>query len=287
MKRNALIRIILWSLVIAILTSLMIGVGFGFSFNRSHRSEDFFSDANSTRHPSVQGHITPPASQIRELDIEWISGDIKICTGNTDRITVEENGATDDKYAMVIRQDEDSLEIRFSREEHNIIGLHNIPEKDLTITVPADWYCEALEIETASASVEIYDLKISNVEFSGASGTCEFDNCDVGLLDIGTASGDVRFVGSLNILDCDAASADVYAVLSNVPSRLELDTMSGDLDVTLPKDAGFTLSMDALSERLDTDFETSSKDGKLLCGDGACRIRIDALSGDVTIRKGA
>ena len=373
MKRNALFRIILWSIVIAILTTALVGVGFGISFNRRRPSaEEVLAvttppeasiapyDANATVTANVlnvrsmpapdapvmgmlksgdalrvtrvesvsgeewayvtdpvagwvvreylnlsevpqevQGSVYPasdadpfaykdtfPASSIRELEIEWAAGDIKIYPGTTDQITVQEDGVTDDKYTMSVQWDEDTLEIRFSQREFNLIGLNNIPEKDLTITVPVDWYCESLEIDAASANLEVCGLSIGEVDINGASGICEFENCTVQQLNIDTASGDVRFVGSLNILDCDAASANIYAVLTNVPNRLDMDTMSGDLELTLPKDAGFVLSMDALSEKLDTDFEISRKDGKLVSGDGACRIRIDALIGDVIIRKG-
>ena len=38
MKRSALFRIILWSIVIAILTTAMVGIGFGISFNRRRPS---------------------------------------------------------------------------------------------------------------------------------------------------------------------------------------------------------------------------------------------------------
>ena len=31
-----------------------------------------------------------------------------------------------------------------------------------------------------------------------------------------------------DILDCDAASASVYAILTNIPTRMDLDSMSGD-----------------------------------------------------------
>lgn len=286
MKRNALFRIILWSIVLAILTSMMVGrLVFSAYFRRGN--------SRAERHPqttitaNVQGQLTFPASSVRELDIEWLSGKIKIYPGNTDRIIVQEDGNFQDKYAMVIRRDGDSLKIRFFQEERNVIGLHSIPDKDLTITVPADWYCNALEIETASASLEVSKLNIGEVEFSGASGACTFDNCNVDLLDIGTASGDVQFAGSLNRLDCDAASANVYAALTNVPGSLDLDTMSGDLELILPENAGFTLAMDTASGDLNTDFDIQRKDARMISGDGACRINISALSGDVTIRKGA
>lgn len=288
MKRNALIRIILWSLVIAILTTLMLGVGFGISLDRnrrsSHRVEESATEASMVS-ADINSRDTFSASSVRELDIEWLAGDIKIRPGNTDRITVCEDGVTDDKYAMVIRQDEDSLEIRFFQEKRNVIGIHNILDKDLTITVPMDWYCRSLEIEAASATVDVRDMTIGEVEISSASGACIFENCTVETMDMGTASGDVRFVGILNILDCDAASAKVTAILKNIPSRLDMDMMSGDLDLTLPAEAGFTLRLDSASGDFTTDFQTQLVNGNHVAGNGACRMDVQALSGDVTIQK--
>lgn len=384
MNRNAIIRIILWSIVIAILTTIMIGVGFGISFNRRPsatksilavttppeasippyesnavvtadavnvrqaptttaavagavyenqrlmitRTEtvndirwayitapftgwimaDYIElepgsvigstsqDVQYTLPPQIEetmvsgdsdGKDTFEASSIRELEIEWAAGDILIQPGSSDRIVVKEDGVTSERYAMHLNQEGNTLKIRYAQSVKNFIGLNDLMEKDLTIYVPADWYCEALEIDAASAAVEVNDLTIGEVDFDGASGVCEFENCTVEEIDIDTASGDVRFVGSLNILDCDAASASFYASLTNVPSRMDMDMMSGNLDLTLPADAGFSLRMDTMNDNFSSEFQTQLKNGNYVAGDGACRINIDALSGDVTIRKAA
>ena len=228
------------------------------------------------------------ASSIRELEIEWAAGEILIQPGPSDQIIVKEDGVTEDKYAMVLRQEGNSLEIRYCREAFGQgfgISFGKELKKDLTIYVPADWYCDSLEIDAASATVEINDLNIGEVEFDGASGTCEFENCTVYELNIDTASGDVRFTGSLNILDCNAASASVYAAFSNIPNHLDMDMMSGNLELTLPDEAGFTLRMDTMSEHFSSEFQTELKNGSYVSGDGFCRINIDALSGDVIIHK--
>ena len=382
MKRNALFRIILWSIVIAILTTAMVGVGFGISYNRNRRASRWEETtlqaatevtapytvygtnavvtANAvnvrqspspestiadvvykedrvfvTRTESVDSvrwaYITSPvtgwireeyirmmpdtdigatspdvemsqtqetmvsgnsggkdtfdASVIRELEIEWAAGDILIQPGTSDRIVVKEDGVSEDRYAMYLYQDGDTLKIRYAQSVKNFIGLNDLMEKDLTIYVPVDWHCASLDINAATATVEVNDLNIGEVDFEGASGTCEFENCTVNEIDIDTASGDVRFVGSLNILDCDAASASVFASLINVPSRLNMDMMSGDLELVLPADAGFSLQMDTMRDNFHSEFQTELKYGNYVAGDGACRINIDALSGAVTIRK--
>lgn len=229
------------------------------------------------------------ASEISEIEIDWVAGEILIQPGTGDQITVQEDNVTDIKYAMTLEHKSDKLKILFYEESlYNFIGFGSVSDlsKDLTITVPADWFCESLDIECASATVEVNDLTIGEVDFDGASGTCEFENCVIEEIDIDTASGDVRLIGQLDRLDCDAASASVYAVLTNIPSRLDMDMMSGDLDLTLPADAGFALAMDSTTGDFNSDFETTLKNGNYVCGDGRCRINIDALSGDVIIRKG-
>jgi len=252
-------------------------------------------DVQNTLPPQIQetmvsgdtdGKDTFEASAIRELEIEWTAGDILIQPGSSDRIVVKEDGVTADRYAMYLYQDGDTLKIRYAQSVKNFIGLTDLMEKDLTIYVPVDWHCESLEIDAASATVEVNDLTIREVDFDGASGICEFENCIVEEIDIDTASGDVHFIGSLDILDCDAASASVFASLTNVPQRLDMDMMSGDLELSLPADAGFSLHMDTMKDNLTSEFETELKNGNYVSGNGACRINIDALSGDVIIRKG-
>ena len=302
MKRNAIIRIVIWSLVIVVLVSIMASVLFGWSLRGRRRAsespaetlipvrtENFETPIYETEYIPSSGekHSVSPAG-LSELEIEWVAGDILIQPSDTDQVTVKEDGLSDPKYAMVLRQSSDTLKIQFCEEAiGNYFGVNTRSDlqKDLTILVPRDFVLDSLEIDCASATVEVNDMTIREVDFDGASGTCEFENCTVEEMDIDTASGDVKFVGSLGMLDCDAASASVYAVLTNTPSRLDLDSMSGDLDITLPGDAGFTLAMQAMSSDFTSDFETTIKNGNYVCGDGRCRINVDALSGDVIIRK--
>ena len=66
-----------------------------------------------------------------------------------------------------------------------------------------------------------------------------------------------------------------------------MNSASGDLDLTLPADSGFTLEKSTMSGDFSSDFPTVSQNGKYLCGDGACRIDFNAASGDISIRKRA
>lgn len=310
MKTNAIIRIIIWSLVILLLSAILAGGLLGGHVLRSvfriFSGEDTTwvattparIDSGETpvetqlpvRPLEPENTLTLPATDIRNIEIEWVAGKILIQPMDVPEITFSESDVTDIKNALAWEHRNNTLSIYFCEDAiHNFIGFGNNTKltKDLTIYVPKDWTCDSLEIDAASASLEVNDLTIREVDIDTASGACKFDNCSVKELDLDTASGDIRFYGFLDILDCDAASANFYAILTNIPTRMDMDSMSGDLDITLPESAGFTASVEGLSAKFTSDFDTITRNGNHVHGDGHCRISVDAVSGDVTIRKAA
>ena len=229
------------------------------------------------------------AASIRDMEIEWAAGSIVIKPMDITEIRISEEGVNQSSDPMVWKVKDGKLVIQYSKNTDHDFGLGLLRgehTKNLTIHVPVNWTCHSLEIDAASASLEVNDLTIREMEFDGASGTCVFSNCSVEALDVDTASGDVRFHGNLGKMDCDAASANIILELINVPGNLDLDTASGDLDVTLPKDAGFTVKLDTMSGDFESDFDTTVRNGSYVAGNGRCRIDVDAMSGSVTIRKG-
>lgn len=240
---------------------------------------------NDVKQAGSAGSADPAA--IREIKIEWISGSVTVEPGDVQEITFSEYGNGTDKYEMVWKQSGDELVIQYSKDSSIAgFGLHfGDGSKDLTVTVPRGWVCDSLELDTASTDLTVRDMIIREMEIDSASGTAKFENCTVSSLDVDTASGDVTFSGSLNELDFEAASASFTGVLENVPDKVKMDSMSGGLTLTLPEDAGFTVSLDAMSSDFSSDFPTVKKNKSYVCGDGHCKIDVDAMSGDVSILK--
>lgn len=240
---------------------------------------------NGVNQTGSAGSADPAA--IREIKIEWISGSVTVEPGDGQEITFGESGTATGKYEMVWKLSGDTLTIQYSKDSNTPgFGLHiGDGSKDLSVTIPRNWVCNSLELETASADLTVRDVIIREMEIDSASGTAKFENCTVSSLDVDTASGDVTFTGSLNELDFEAASASFTGVLENVPDQVKMDSMSGDLTLTLPEDAGFTVSLDAMSSDFSSDFPTVKKNKSYVCGDGHCEIDVNAMSGDVAILK--
>ena len=142
-----------------------------------------------------------------------------------------------------------------------------------------------LRADDAYADLTVNGLNAKDVELNMASGDSHFTDCVLGELSLNCASGEVTYTGTLYSLGCDTASGKVTAVLDNVPRTIEFDGVSADLDLTLPADAGFTVELDTLSGNFHSEFDTISRNDQYICGDGSCRISIDGVSGDVTLRK--
>ena len=224
------------------------------------------------------------SADLQEIEIDWVSGNIRLAPANVSHIEVSESGKDTSKYPMICKQDGQTLKIEYCK--NTTFGdLKNLKfSKDLNILVPMDWSGRALKVDAASAKLSVQDLTIQEVDIDTASGACQFDSCTVDTLDIDTASGDIYFEGSLNRLDCDSASAGVQAVLDNVPYEIDIDTASGGLELFLPEDAGFSVKMDTMSGKFDSTLTYTEKSGRFVRGNGACSIDMSSMSGSVTIR---
>lgn len=293
MKTNAIIRIVLFSLAILILGSILLGVVAyeTFSFGVHTVRTDNEHIPAETERLSIETEKTGfagNAADIQHLEIEWAAGSITILPDyDSDQILVWESQVSKEKYAMHVTQSGNKLKIEFTNEDRFYIGIgsNELDAKDLVISVPANWVCSSLEIDAAAADVKVSCLTIGEVEFDGASGICTFEDCHIEKLNMDTASGDVEFTGTLQILDFDAMSAKFTGTFKASPDRIDMDTMSGDLELYLPEDCGFTLSLEAMSSDFHSDFATNTQGNEYYYGNGRCRITVNAMSGDVEIRK--
>lgn len=293
MRSNAILRIVLYFIAIIALLGILIGgiaVGLFIIDVDGHHSEVYRTPIATDRN---EAWTALDAKEIQNIGIDWISGSITIKPdSNSNQIVVKEIGLTGEDTAMVCKRNGDTLEIEYQKDTDFVFGVTESFTKDLIITVPMDWVCDTLVIDTASAEVTVSDLVIEKFDFDGASGVCRLQNCYVDKIDMDTASGNIYFEGTLNSLDCDAASANCNLVVYNVPEYIEMDMASGDLNLTLPENCGFTVDLTAVSGEFTSDFETTCKDDSHTHsvhthGDGSCRIEVNAMSGDVTIHKGA
>ncbi len=279
MKSNAIIRIIIYSVLILLTLSILAGI---FLIRQYSFDGGQFSSVVTGRTVNI------PGSTVKRLEIEWVSGTVTIAYGDTQDIAFSESSRNEKAEEMVWNQSGDTLTIQYSRPAFNIgiVGLNTItPPKDLTITVPRDWECRELEIESVSSDLRISEISCGKLSVENVSGYCELQNFSADKISLETVSGNACISGGFETLDVEAVSADCEVYCLGQPKKIGLDGVSGDLDLYLMESVGFTCSSDSLSEDFYSDFPTTISGDKHIYGDGSCIIEVDCVSGDVSIHK--
>lgn len=279
MKRNAIFRIILFSFLAVVLVGVLIS---GIALKKYQMPGIVVRKSFDA--PEVSGNKFN-AGEIDRLKIEWAAGSIVLVPveGNIISITEELLGGDE---SMVLKKDGSTLYVQYCKGAVGISFGSGSLKKNLYITVPQDWECKELEIDAASATVQVENLTIEEVESSTASGTHIFTNCQVGTLKMETVSGDLNFTGTLEKLDFNGVSAQLDLALTNAPKSIELESVSGDLNLTLPESCGFTVDKDTVSGRFSSELPTTEQNGKIVYADGHCEIEVEGVSASVHIRKG-
>lgn len=282
MKTSAIVRIVIYSiLTVALVIALIIGIGFGYF--RLHKTGTV-TESVITSAEYISTSIFS-AGKVQSMDISWVAGSIYFEIGEGEDISIHEV-TNDSKHPMVIEASGSTLKIQDREDNKHFSIQHSAEVKDLYITVPADWFCETVKIASASSELQMNGITAKSLEIDTASGAAHLNDCDIQCIEMNSASGDLFFTGSLNELEMNGASASAVITAKNHPKSLSINGMSGNMDLTLPEDCGFTLEKESLSGKVNIDFETRTNDGRHIYGDGACQITLDGVSASVSVHHG-
>ena len=256
MKRNAIARIIIYSILAVVLTIVLLA---GILLNGF--SIDFGSSGGTT----VDSETSIDVSGIKKLDIVWACGDVTIQVADTDQITFNETAPENCKYQMTYDVNGSTLELEYGSPKIFIgFGNNSMPRKDLLITVPKDWVCEELQIEGADLSIGIQHLTVREIDMDGAANNLEF-------------------VGSVDTVDIDGASNNIHLNCDSHPTLIDIDGASCELELILPKGCGFAVDMEGLNCDFNSNLDYTTKNGQHIYGNGHTNVNVDGISCDVTI----
>ena len=153
MKRNAIVRILLFSFLALALLSVLIG---GIAFKKY--SMPSVVVRKSFDAPVVSGYQCS-AGEIDRLKIEWVAGNIVLVPVEGDEISVTEELMAEDE-TMVLKKDGSTLYVQYCEGATGFSFGSNSKKKNLYISVPQNWSCKELEIDAASATVQAERLTI-------------------------------------------------------------------------------------------------------------------------------
>lgn len=274
------------------------------------------------------------SEDIRKIDISWLSGGVSVqAVGQTSQITVQEEATTalTEEEKLVCAVDGDTLRIRFMSDARRdsfegekfltvslpweLVKNAHFEEIDIETTsayayVSADAQkiklstvggdarvmcanCPEVEIETTSGNAGVVDGTWAKVDISTVSGAIELAG-EAESAEIETASGKVDIAGALGALDFESVSGNLILATERA-LRLDAETESGSIYLTLPAQDGFTLDYEtksgafrsALTEREGTLIACGDHEAyytvPALDGGAVSELTIETMSGEVTI----
>lgn len=315
MKGKAITKIVICSVVALVLTGVllagMLGVEvfrtlpdirefkelpFGFSINFGKYDNESSYNIGSAELDSAE------SAKIREIDLDWASGSVTVKPYNGDQLILRESEESSEAKRLRWKVENGKLTIH---ECKSGLSVKNSLKKTLELLIPEGLTTlDKLECDSASATLQIENLTVTELKFDTASGdvtlknchaeTVDVDvasadfhaeNCTLGEISMDSASGSATLSGSVRAVDMDTVSGRLSVETNVTPQKVSMDAVSGSCLLVLPKDAGFTLKQDGVSSKVNVEgFAVSMQDKTYVCGGGTAEISFEGVSGDVTIR---
>ncbi len=279
-KRNAIIRLVIWSVVLVLLTgTLVVGlVGVPFKIdklNLSISNQYFFDEKNYNR---GGGDID---AAIHCLEVEWISGRVTVQPHEGATVRLEETDGLPGDEQLRWKVEDGILRI-FPRKAFRFLGPISLPEKNLNIYLPQGMVPEELEITTVSGNITLQQFSCIDAGIETVSGNIDILGCDITDLECESVSGDAGFNGTLQRLDWGSVSGNAEITTATMPARIRSDAVSGDITVTITDGPGFTVETEKVSGDFNCDFPLLNA---RRYGDGSADYRFESVSGNIYLKK--
>lgn len=180
----------------------------------------------------------------------------------------------------------------------------NVPGKTIVVKIPKTACLSAITVNTAGADVDINNvntdnftinsfsgnisaisLKASSMSIQNVSGSVDLDNIASDFLSVNNVSGNVDVNGDIEALTFEGVSGDLsYSTDSLRTSSISINTVSGDANITLPENGGFTVTNSRVSSEIKSEFKGRQLDEYYVYGDGSTEIDLNSVSGSITLK---
>lgn len=315
MKTSAIVRIVMWSVLAVFLTGVLcigitkpdwlpgkFSVGNGISGLKS--ALDY---PESESYTVGEGSVS--ADQIQEIEIHWSAGKVHICTYDGERVRFwEDDGlAEDDQMRYLVR--DGKLTIQY-RKPFFLFGFSNTGSlpKELSVEIPesmaAKMDLKTLEVETASAGISAENLRCGEINLTAVSGRIVLEQVACNKADLETVSGEITAVnveaerlsanmvsgaaaleGSFAEIDTEGVSGACEVRSAVCPESVNMETVSGNVSLSIPENKGFTAEIETVSGDFDCDFATTGRKSRYQYGSGGAEFDFESVSGDIRILK--
>ncbi len=292
---SAVVRIVIWSVVLAILVALFVlgmlqaAAGSGhLQLNWKNISFGGYTYEGADTY-QVGGGTTEDT--VRDIDIDWLNGCIQIIPTDEAVVSIEESYSGErEELCMRWRVVDGKLTVKY-RAPYWMFGItESFPDKNLTIYVPRTMLEDMGRVSVEAVEADMTFVgNATAVSLEAVEGDMTVTG-SVGALDVDTVEGAITFTGALGEGDIDGVETTVIMHLTAARS-LDIDGVENDVTLYL-SDAftGFSVLRDGIGSGVTVDevaFDDVSQHGdyEAYWGDGSFRVDMDGVSAKLFITK--
>lgn len=203
------------------------------------------------------------SDEISHFDVNIVSEELTVSpVPDSDQIKIMIKNNVDTRKYFKVYKNGNTLNVE--RKSTKLINIPGLNKTEIIIQVPDTLYSSA-SFNNVSGKTQIENLKARKLSANNVSGKIEIKNCE-GKIKTGNVSGKIQIQQKQLKNDIDAES------------------VSGKIEITLPKNADFTADFETVSGSVKTDFEkTGKKEGTISNGDRTYDLHMETVSGSIEV----
>lgn len=228
-------------------------------------SDTYFGELNEYS----SGNAELELGSIKEIEVSWNSGDIEILEYDGDKILINEKTAEplSEEDELIYLSKNGKLIVRASKVLND--GQREVSiEKNLSIAIPK------------KKNTLINEIKLSSV-----NSKIIVDTEHVSKLKIDSANGNINLLGRYDKIEIGEASGNIEAELLNCPQNVAVNSVNGNVLLSMPENKGFVLEHEIKNGNFECDFPLTSKENYAIYKKAKSNINIAIVNGNIKIIK--
>ena len=233
-----------------------------------HNSDKYISNSNFTIE-----------SEIIEINVSWLNGNVKIIEENTSSTSVKEDNCND--FPLYYYLNGSTLNIEFVKSGTNNKKINSL-NKELIITLPKSTIINRninIDIVNGNCSF-INECNFKNIEVNIVNGTVSTNSINANNIEIELVNGNIT-IDSLSANNLKVEKVNGYLTINNIQKQatIDIESVNGTDTVYVSETLGYIVNYDALGK-----FK-SDYDDMLEFGNKLVEIEYDAVNGSLHIKK--
>jgi uncharacterized membrane protein len=301
---SRIVKIVILSVVAALLIILLV---FGIAAQNViyfSAGRMMFGEQTGQVEGTAVSEFEADAGEIRNIRLDFVSESIKVVVTDEDTIRIEEKSSRElSKDAVMVAGVSGDTLSAVSGLKNKWMGLFNLVDTgyiEVTLYVPAD-YQGNMGLYSSSGEIRVEQAKADTLRLSSVSGALYVGGAAAETFELDTTSGEIAVKGGsygrvnadsvsgeillqadrMESVQADTTSGSVVVEAGGMPQKIDVNTVSGSVDLLLPDNDGFTLDFDSVSGSLSNNFEMVNN----VHGNGDVTVSVDTVSGSLDITK--